>query len=124
VRVIDLRMYGSAHLREDMLDAVVAAHPEHPFQPTHTRPASSSSSANAQSPSDEDGPQASNLPTAVNDGEVMTIPDFEKEKARDLKLRMGMFGDDARHWGARNPQKMTFLSPRCQTSHPMSKWRR
>jgi hypothetical protein len=30
-------MYGSVHLREDMIDAVVAAQPAHPSHPTHPR---------------------------------------------------------------------------------------
>jgi hypothetical protein len=50
---------------------------------------------------------------------------LEKEKARDLKLMMAIFGDDARHRGSGESTEeddIPFLER--QRHYPMSKWRR
>ncbi|KAF8512285.1 hypothetical protein JB92DRAFT_3117325 [Gautieria morchelliformis] len=100
VRVIDPRVYGAVHLREHMLEAVVAAQPSQPSQgPAHARSALPSSRASVQSPSEEDGRQGSKATGAAGGDESRVMPDLEEEKARDLELMMTMFGDDERHWG-------------------------
>ena len=99
VQSIDPRMYGAVHLREDMLEAVVEPHPL-PLREMRS-PSPSSSSSGAPGLSTGEVHQLRKSPSVIEEDGDVVMPNFEKEKARELGLLATMFGDDDGEWGGK-----------------------